>query len=110
MPHTIHNIFELANAIGVRSSRPNQQEQVELISRAIYKSTDCGAWVAALDPIDFFVGGVRVGSIVEGCDAETTIHTLAFPFTPEQFWAVVERVDEEAASIKAEWDEQGEVI
>lgn len=39
-------------------------ETAEAVNRAVYKNTDCGAW------INFDETGIVVGTIVEGSDAE----------------------------------------
>jgi hypothetical protein len=97
----LHNIFELAAAVGVDCARPVQQRAVELIAKAVYKGTECGAWVQGVGN-PYAIEGVRIGSIVEGTDAETRTHTLLWPITPEQFWATVQAVEDEAADIWAD--------
>lgn len=68
---------------------------VRKIKKAIYKGTDCGAWV------EFAPEGVSVGSIVEGVDCGTDTHTLPYPFYISEFWGAVEEVEQEAKRI---WD------
>lgn len=41
-------------------------------------------------------GGVRLGSIVEGSDAEVAPVLLRFPFTPDQWEAAIEAIEDEA--------------
>ena len=49
---------------------------IDAVSRAIYKATPCGAYVAKASGTQ----GVVVGSIVEGIDRGTQEHELLFPF------------------------------
>lgn len=84
---TINDLGELCEAVGV--------ESFERLKKAVYKGTDCGAWVAAE------AGMIVIGSIVEGADVETEIQMIAYPFTLGDFWAAVDRVEIEAAEI---WD------
>ena len=49
-----------------------------------------------------YVNGVAIGSIVEGTDATTSVHELAFPFLLSDFWAAVQKVEDEASEI---WNE-----
>ena len=72
-----------------------------VIAKAIYKNTDCGAWITIEGDT------VRIGSIVEaagdpGSDAEIAADPLTWPFTAKEFWDAVEWVDAEAC---AAWDE-----
>lgn len=68
---------------------------VEQLSRAVYKGTACGAWVALGEDNRT----LQVGSIVEGSEAEVGPEVLSWPFTKEEFWAAVERINEEACDI-----------
>lgn len=61
--------------------------------RSIYKSTDCGAW------IEFFPQGIRLGSIVEGCDHGTEVYTLVYPFTTHDVDARINAIEVEADAI-----------
>ena len=65
------------------------------IEKAIYKGTDCGAWIGYEDD------GVKLGSIVEGVEETTETHFLAYPFEASDFWNALERIEEEAGEI---WD------
>jgi len=85
-------------------------------ARQVYKATSCGAWVSFKLADGRRVGGggdvylsavpegpervveVVVGSIVEGSDTEIGPYRLAVDegFDPEDFWALVQRVDDEA--------------
>ena len=62
--------------------------------RSIYNGTPCGAWLDVQAP-----DTVRVGSIVEGSDAETETVVLEWPFTEDDFWEVVEQVNDEADAL-----------
>lgn len=55
-------ISSIADDIGIEYKDIKEAEQ--RIDRAVYKGTDCGAWVK------FDEQGIVVGSIVEGSDAE----------------------------------------
>lgn len=50
------------------------------------------------EPSDEVIG-VQLGSIVEGSDVDTSIHTLVFPFTLAAFQTVIECVENEAEEI-----------
>lgn len=65
----IHNIQEAAKAHGY--------DDPEKLHRAIYKYTDCGAWISWDEK------SVTIGSIVEGSDAEFS-RTFLFPFTKDE--------------------------
>lgn len=73
----IHNMIDLARHYGVDTSG-TKAEVVKRLERAIYKYTNCGAWIQ--EKMD----GVLVGSIVEGSDSEFS-HFLSFPFNEEDF-------------------------
>jgi len=85
----INSVQDLAKVIGCNPT-------IECIKKAIYDGTDCGAWVDEKD------GAIRIGSIVEGCQAEVAPKELKYPFTERVFWDTVERVDHEATDL---WDE-----
>ena len=80
----VKNLKELANEIGC------PDHTIGSISRSISKGTDCGAFVESIR------GGVRVGSIVEGCDIQTSNHDLQFPFSMDTFWQATKKVEVEA--------------
>lgn len=79
------------------------------LGRAVYKYTDCGPWIVAvlLDgsevyytspeahalSMDTVVRAIRVGSIVEGSDADVGPYEVT---RARDFWPTVERVNEEA--------------
>lgn len=84
----ITHLKPLADAIGCDAD-------IDSISRAIYKGTECGAWIDEKD------GMIRIGSIVEGSDAEVCKH-LCYPFTMSNFWDMVEAVNTEACQLWAE--------
>lgn len=81
---------------------------VERASRRVYKGTDCGAWLRLNDE------GLHVGSIVEGVERTTAVHTLTWR-EYEKFegdcsadalavwlWTKLDEVEAEAKVI---WDE-----
>lgn len=88
----ITNPFELWLAIsGERADCPNNA--ISKIKKAIYKGTDCGAWV------NFESDGVEVGSIVEGVDEGTETFTLKYPFEIKKFWEALDEIEKDANRI-----------
>lgn len=77
----VNNIQELADQVGTN---------VEGLEKAIYKGTDCGAWIRQEE------NSVVMGSIVEGSDAETETFTLTFPFEMDTFWKTLQIIEDEA--------------
>ena len=67
----------------------------EQAKRHTYKYTDCGAW------LEFTETGVRIGSIVEGCDFGTATYPLNYPFTEADYDARMQAVEAEASAL---WD------
>jgi hypothetical protein len=61
------------------------------IRKRIYKGTECGAHVSLTTPYE-----IAISSIVENGDQEIGPYSLKWPFTRDEFWAVVARVEEEA--------------
>ena len=61
--------------------------------RAIYKGTNCGASLQKID------NGVKIGSIVEGCAAETQYYDFTFPFDMCKFWETMTEIEKEAIAI-----------
>ena len=61
--------------------------KAESVNRAVYKNTDCGAWVA------FDEAGIKVGTIVEGSDAEfsTRVDVTGLDFDEPSATLLVER-------------------
>lgn len=84
----IHHDRDFLDALGA-STR-------EEARKAIYKVTECGAWLAFTDD------SVRVGSIVEGSSAEVSARPLRYPFAMADFWSALEEVNAEACAL---WDE-----
>ncbi len=72
------------------------------LSRRIYKDTACGAWADFMrhDVADPWI--FRVGSIVEGIDAEIMPETVALPCSPEDLDCAVRCVEDAAQSL---WNE-----
>ena len=66
------------------------------VEKATYKYTTCGAWITQSSD------GIKIGSIVEGCDQGTLIYILDYPFEIDLFWDSLDKVDKEAEKI---WDE-----
>ena len=63
------------------------------VSRNTYKYTDCGAW------IEFDEKSVTLGSIVEGVDEGVSPVVLNYPFALDDFWKMLDSVEEEADRI-----------
>lgn len=70
-------------------------ENEEQCKRSIYKYTDCGAW------LEFYDWGIRIGSIVEGCDFGTATYPLRYEdkFTSADIQARIDAVEAEASAI-----------
>ena len=66
------------------------------VEKATYKYTTCGAWITQS------TDGIKIGSIVEGCDQGTLIYILDYPFEIDLFWDSLDKVDKEAEKI---WNE-----
>ncbi len=75
----------------------NTTSYEQLLSRAVYKGTQCGAFLKIINP-----STIQLGSIVEGCDFGTTTYTLIWPFSSTEFWETLDEIEGEAAYI---WDQ-----
>jgi hypothetical protein len=72
-------------------SIPDLTEDGEVISRRMYKYTDCGAF------IKIETDQVIIGSIVEGCDFDTEYQYIKFEdLTPESLDAAIETTETQA--------------
>jgi hypothetical protein len=92
----VQNQWELYEEItGERLKTDDRYEVERHIQKAIYKGTDCGAWVA------FSPEGVQVGSIVEGSDCEIYGDKLEWGFKMTAFWDAIEDVNHRAS---VEWE------
>lgn len=78
------------------------EETMDQVTRNTYKYTDCGAWCKTAHDNQCEVIGLQVGSIVEGSDAETQVHTIKFPFEIGEFWNALDEVENEASVL---WEE-----
>lgn len=83
MTTIVNNFNELCDEVGCARSHP-------ALRKAIYKGTDCGAWIKVNDK------SVTLGSIVEGSDAEIGPYTITFPFDATTFWETLNFIDGEA--------------
>lgn len=81
------------------------EPDIKRIEKAIYKGTDCGAW------IKFDENGIMVGSIVEGSDAEFSERIDVsgtgdvddpFQLISDRVFAALERINKAACEA---WDE-----
>jgi hypothetical protein len=68
-------------------------DNVEQAKHHVYKYTDCGAW------IEFMPDGIRVGSIVEGCDFGTAIYPLKYTFTDADYEARIAAIEAESDAL-----------
>jgi hypothetical protein len=103
----ITSLYDLRNYFCVYGDSPTS-----LISKYIYKFTDCGAWIQIMDKDGNWVTGadldnikepilkVRIGSIVEGSDVEIGPYDLDIPCTIDDLNAVIEEVEIQA---EEEW-------
>ncbi len=75
----------------------------EAIKKSVYKHTSCGAWIA------FTETGVKVGSIVEGCDFGTEEYDISYNGDDKQFmksfFAAIEEIETEADFLWREYNE-----
>jgi hypothetical protein len=94
MINNLFDLFEQVSCLG--DSDKTEEEMQRSISRRVYKGTDCGAWVSYQET------GVKVGSIVEGCDYGTGVYELTYPFDIKEFWGKLTEVEEDATRI---WNE-----
>lgn len=94
----IRNLKDLARHLEVDTDNMEHEDLLRGIRRNLYKFTDCGAWISPqYDHLTETLEAVRVGSIVEGSDAEVEADDLEFPFTSEQWDEAVAYVEAEAA-------------
>jgi hypothetical protein len=77
-------------------------ETTEEAHRALYKSTDCGAW------IKFHEWGIELGSIVEGANFGTAVYPLRYAdgFTSADIQARIDAIEAEADAIW-KWANEG---
>ena len=87
----VNNELEFMEARGLGETKFSQVE------RNTYKYTDCGAWITSSHE------GIKVGSIVEGSDAEVEADFLAYPFEISEFWDALQWVNDEDCM---EWSKQ----
>ena len=83
----IRNIYDLADHFGVDASGTIAEVE-DRLTRAIYRGTDCGAWIQS------YPNSIVLGSIVEGSDAEFT-EGLDYPFTGDDFDAKLAYLEEQ---------------
>jgi len=72
-----------------------EAENEELAIKSAYKNTDAGIW------LEFCEYGIRLGSIVEGCDFGTAIYVLRYKddFTKEDIQKRIDAIQHEADGI-----------
>ena len=110
-PKPIKFLRHLCDAIGIHvditdCSGNGDEHRIAALDKAVFKGTECGAWVQYWggDPNDpsRWMGGVAIGSIIEGYDACTSTHIVWFPCAINDFWEAVQAVSDEADDI---WNE-----
>lgn len=77
----------------------------QAIKSRVYRRTDCGAWIV------FTEKGVRIGSIVEGCDHDgTRSYDIAYSGDDEAFvaeyWRCLQLIEDEADALWHEWNDE----
>ena len=87
----INNVVDLW--YGISGTIEDEDRARDLIAKAVYRYTGCGAW------IDFEGERIQVGSIVEGVDECTEALCLAYPFPMDRYWAALDEVDRQADEI-----------
>lgn len=65
------------------------EEKNGRLNKAVYDSQGFGPWIKLLDD------GIRIGSIVEGSQAECTPFELSYPFTVNELKAEMKNLEEE---------------
>jgi hypothetical protein len=88
---SIKGIKDFLNLVGC--------ETIEEAERAIYKYNDCGPWVKISKE------GVKLGSIVEGSDAEVEADMLKFPFSEKDYDDTMKWLEAETSVL---WKEANE--
>ncbi len=68
---------------------------------AVFKYTNCGAWVNFRD-----APNITLGSTVEGSDVDCTPITLSWPFVKQDWWNALSEIEGEADFIWHEWNEE----
>ena len=81
---------EVNNLKEFLEARECGEEDFSDVEKATYKYTTCGAWITQS------VDGIKFGSIIEGCDQETQVYTLDYPFEIDPFWDGLDKVDKQA--------------
>ena len=92
----ITSIADLADEIGCPPT-------VGSISKALFKSTDCGICFGELAHGKNVVG-ISIAGYAEGADAECAYKDLTYPFTPAAFWEAVSDADQEGVDMWEEWN------
>lgn len=63
-------------------------------NKSAYKGTDCGAWLEVDSPTS-----IAIGSIVEGCEECAETQHLEWPFTSEELWGALQKVEDDCNRI-----------
>ena len=93
---TIKSCSDLLSTIGFGPHDETEERCEKLISKSVFKSTECGCCFSA-DEI-----GITVMGYAEGSDVELPEHQLDWGFRIEKFWEVLNIADEEGCLA---WDE-----
>jgi hypothetical protein len=89
-PLKFNNAADLLMGLTGQTPEDVQGDVEGRIKQVVYKTTDCGAWIG------FSPCGIEVGSIVEGSDASVGPYKLYYPFSIEEYRAVLRIVEAEA--------------
>ena len=92
----INSYNDLFDAVGIGIYDDFEQTWA-VLSKAIFKGTVCGAWVAQWENDDPL--GVVVGTIVEGVDDCPAAIRIKVPFKISEFWNALTTIDSQADEI-----------
>lgn len=99
----INSIKDLINYWGWSSDTP-----IESLPKMVYKGTDCGAWIQLQTEDGEWHGegeltgigeviGFRIGTIVEGSDADVGPQEFTFPVTANEVQEWINEMESEAS-------------
>ena len=89
----INNLVDLAEVVGARNCS-DFEELIAVISRRLYKDTECGISFYAKDCKSIWLAGY-----CEGTDAECPGHEMFFPFDSDEFFKQVGIADKEGCDL-----------
>lgn len=89
----VHNILNLLDKVEPGRPALSFKEAAEIISRRLFKATDCGICFASLPEYIVLLG------YAEGSDAECPPHILYYPFHIDDFWKNVDIANKEGCEL-----------